>query len=112
MSKKKNRKLTPPSLLPRSEFHIYRYNLFFFLKAIVLIMTVSTSFIYTGVNFNTQPKLHENYGRQSIYKPFSPARHRARSFLSRSGSAWPPPAPGAHSGPQGPAGTPQPRVGT
>lgn len=31
-------------------------------------MTVSISFIYTGVNFNTQPSmLHENYGRQSIY---------------------------------------------
>lgn len=37
-------------------------------------MTVSFSFIYTGVNFSTQPpKLHENYGRQSIYKQFLPA---------------------------------------
>lgn len=37
-------------------------------------MTVSISFIYTGVNFNTWPSvLHENYGRQSIYKQFLPA---------------------------------------
>lgn len=37
-------------------------------------MTVSISFIYTGVNCNTQPStLHENYGRQSIYKQFLPA---------------------------------------
>lgn len=37
-------------------------------------MTVSISFIYTGVNFNTQPStLHENYGRQSIYKQLLPA---------------------------------------
>lgn len=110
MSKKKNRKLNPTSPLPMSEFHIYHYN-FFFKKAIVLIMTVSTSFIYTGVNFNTQPKLHENYGRQSIYKQFTPALHRARSFLSRSGSARPPLAPSVQPGLQGTAGTPQPRVG-
>lgn len=43
-------------------------------EAIILIMTVSISFIYTGVNFNTRPATsHENYGRQSIYKQFLPA---------------------------------------
>lgn len=44
-------------------------------EAIVLIRTVSISSLYAGVNFHTRPsKLHESYGRQSIYKQFLPAQ--------------------------------------
>lgn len=71
--KKKNRNLNPMSShTPSSHlsFHLLKKQQKR-KEAIILIMTVSISFIYTGVNFNTQPsKLHENYGRQSIYKQF------------------------------------------
>lgn len=41
-------------------------------KAIALITTVSISSMYIGVNLNTPSRLHENYGRQSMYKHLPP----------------------------------------